>query len=90
MIGKWQFSLGYLLWLTFWWATALGLTSTYVNWTDSSEFGQSVSVLLSVLLVVCYGTAIGGLFGQLRRGAVIGVGVVILVFAVVVAFSFVR
>lgn len=68
MSGKRQFSSGYLLLEVFWIASALGLTILVVTPGHSHQNNMS----LAVAIVVCWGTAFGGLFGQMRIGAALG------------------
>jgi len=70
MLGKRQFSLGYMLLETFWIASALGITRwCYLTLTSASD----EPAILFPVGIVLWATAIGGLFGRMNVGAMLGV-----------------
>jgi tryptophan-rich sensory protein len=74
MLGKGQFSLGYLFLATFWVALAVATTrSAVLEWTtELSEEHTSAVPFLAPLAVWFWSIAIGGLFGRMTGGAAIG------------------
>ena len=76
MIGKCQFSLGYLLLEVVWVGAAIGLTqSVYLTWNVMYPRPWIVTIPAAIVIVP---TAIGGLFGQMRNGAMLGFAVIVL------------
>jgi hypothetical protein len=70
MLGTRQFSLGYLLLEIFWVAAALGSFRAIMALPE--EYAAAGPPLL-LAAVVAVGAALGGVFGQMRWGAVLAV-----------------
>ena len=66
MNRKSQFPIAYLFWETFWIAATLGLGRIVM------AFSHPILVLESIVLFAKAGAAIGGVFGQMDRGALAG------------------
>jgi hypothetical protein len=100
MSGKWQFSLGYLLCVVFWIASALGMMrvllprampDTLIGLFPTVDPATLApfSLVLIALVIVCVATAagmgIGNLSGAAKIGAVLGTAVGSTIAAVLVS-----
>ena len=81
MAGKLQFSIGYLLLETLWIGVLFALTR--VIWLHRD--GEWTEYAYGPLLLLCYAgfpvvlsIAIGGIFGRMHAGAIIGGGLILL------------
>ena len=76
MLGKRQYSLGYLLLLILWWAVALGVSRGVVA-TWNAEIGTDEVIYRDYVFIpgalVVWPIAIGGTFGRMTIGAAVGV-----------------
>jgi len=75
MLGKRQFSLGYLLLEMFWFATALGLIRASIG---LPEEWSGAGLPLVIAGIGAGGAAIGGLSGHMLAGACIAIALVVL------------
>jgi hypothetical protein len=69
MLGKRQFSLGYLFLEVSLFAIAFGLNTVRVG---PSQTGAVIAALLCYPIVICLCAAILGLFNHMKRGVVVG------------------
>lgn len=74
MLGKRQFSLGYLMLEIFWVAVALGCFRAAF---DSTTEPYAATTLFMLAGMVTAGAAIGGLFGRMAIGALVGFGIIL-------------
>jgi hypothetical protein len=73
MKGKWQFSLSYLSLEVFWIMLAIGLVRLIIcGFPIDSEVFVAVRISIVPATLASCGAAIGGLFGNMRLGAIWG------------------
>ena len=75
MLGKRQFSLGYLMLETFWVALALGSFRAAMSLPEDFEWLGLPAILFSIDAA---GAAIGGLYGRMIMGALIAIGLILI------------